>query len=102
MHDRVSLPPLIRHGALLLLASAALGACGDDGYTAEERTKFVESCDEQSASTSRSVCECAFEELERTLPYEHFEAAEEAVRAGDPPAAEFSTKLTAAVERCVE
>ena len=93
---------LIRHSALLVLASAALVACGgDDGYPSEARTNFIESCDKQPNAT-RSVCECALDELERTLPYEDFKAADDAIRAGDRPKADVSTKLTAAVEGCVE
>ena len=97
----MSLPSLLRRSALLVLAAAALGACGgDDGYPPEARTEFVESCDKQP-NASRSVCECAFDELEQTMPYEDFKAADAAIRAGDRPKAEFSTKLTAAVEGCV-
>ncbi len=102
---------IIRRSALTLLAGAAIAGCGggddngggggDDGYPAAARTNFVESCDKQP-NASRSVCECALEELEKTLPYEDFKAADDAIRNGDKPEKATSDKLTAAVEGCVE
>ena len=89
-----------------LVTAAALAGCGGgDGeserYPQEARTNFVRSCDAQP-NASREVCECALEELERTLPYEDFKAADDAIRAGDDPQKATSDKLTAAVEGCVE
>lgn len=102
----------IRRGALTLLAATAVAGCGggddnggggggDDGYPTAARTNFVESCDKQP-NASRSVCQCALEELEKTLPYEDFKAADEAIRNGDQPDKAASDKLTAAVRGCVE
>ena len=99
--------PMTRQLLLGLVAAGALAGCGggDDGgeerYPQEARTNFVRSCDAQP-NASREVCECALEELERTLPYDDFKAADDAIRAGDQPEKETSDKLTAAVEGCVE
>jgi hypothetical protein len=96
-----------------LLAAGAIAGCGggdDDGgggdsggdrYPQAARENFVRSCDEQP-NAERSVCECALERLEETVPFEDFEAADTAIREGEEPDKATSEKLTAAVERCVE
>lgn len=101
---------LTRQIPVSLLAAAALAGCGggggsgeedDGGYPQEARTNFVRSCDAQP-NASRDVCECALDELERTVSYAEFKAADDAIRRGDDPARKTSEKLTAAVEGCVE
>lgn len=99
--------------AVTLVLAASLAACGggdegggggggeSDRYPETARSNFVDSCDEQP-NASRSVCRCALEELEKTMPFEEFKAADEAIRAGDQPKKETAEKLTAAVEGCVE
>lgn len=107
MESRV---PMTRQLVLGLVSAGALAGCGggdgggDGGekrYPQEARTNFVRSCDAQP-NAGRKVCECALEELERTLPYEDFKAADAAIREGEQPQRETSDKLTAAVEGCVE
>ena len=97
--------PMTRPILLGLLAAGALVGCGggdeDEGYPAEARTNFVRSCDAQP-NASKQVCECALDELERTVPYKEFKAADDAIREGDQPKQATSDKLTAAVEGCVE
>lgn len=94
---------LTRQIPVCLLAAAALAGCGgdDDRYPEEARANFVKSCDAQP-NASRDVCQCALEELERTVSYEDFKAADEAIREGDQPDKATADKLTAAVEGCVE
>jgi hypothetical protein len=88
-----------------LLVAGALAGCGggdgDDGYPEEARSNFVRSCDAQP-NASKDVCECALDELERTVPYKEFKAADDAIREGEQPKKATSDKLTAAVEGCVE
>ena len=96
----------LRHLLLGLLATGAIAGCGseDEGaarYPEQARTEFVEACDAQP-NAARSVCECALEELERTMPYEEFKAADEAIREGEEADAASAEKLTASVEACVE
>ena len=57
----------------LTAAMIALAACGGgDGYSAETRDNFVEACTSQKGATE-SYCGCAYDRIEKTVPFEEFE-----------------------------
>ena len=51
---------------------------------------------------SRSVCECTIERLQRTLPFDDFAAADEAIREDKPVSARTRATIDEATESCRE
>jgi hypothetical protein len=70
--------PMWKRAAILACSVAAAGACGGDvddaGYTVDNRRAFLTACTEslQDSTLVRDVCECAYDEIRRSLPYNEF------------------------------
>lgn len=116
----MSLRPLLP----LLAAAALLAGCGGDdegdkaapkgfGGTntsetasakADEYPKpvvdnFMKSCTDQPNATE-SYCRCTVEELQRTLPYDKFKAADAAIQRGGKASPEARKAIEAAIKKC--
>ena len=76
------------------------GGSGEDEYPEQAREQFVRECAEQPNTTARA-CTCVLEEVERTMPYEEFKEAEEAIRNDRAPRTESAEKLRDAVSVCL-
>ena len=91
--------------ALVLVAAAALGACGgesgddDGGYPHEAVDSFVAECRTEPQATPRD-CRCVIERLQETMPYDEFAAADEALREDREASATSLRKLEQAVRAC--
>ena len=86
----------------LLLVALALAGCGnggDEGYPDQAEDNFVSSCVKQEGAT-KAACECVIERLQKTMPYEEFEALDTALREQKDPAPASERKLRDAVEAC--
>jgi hypothetical protein len=85
----------------VLATAAALAACGggDEGYPEDAVDRFVEACTAQQTGTEEA-CRCVVDRLEERIPFDEFEAADDAVRAGREPSDEFSVAFGQAVEQC--
>jgi hypothetical protein len=96
---RGSARPATLGPAAAALSAAALAGCGGGHrsasvttYSAQVQKSFVSSCvdsatDTASGSTIGSdeaerICGCMYDELEANMPFEGFEAADEALRNG--------------------
>jgi hypothetical protein len=65
-----------------LLPVACSDAAGSNGYSEANRDAFVTACTDSAADDRlvRDVCECTYEEVESSLPYEEFVELEESLR----------------------
>jgi hypothetical protein len=86
-----------------LFAGMAGASCGGDkGYPASAKTEFVQACAPQlSAKKAKEACECAFEEVQRTVPYAAYKEAADAIRAGRELEPSTAMTLRDAVNRCI-
>jgi hypothetical protein len=62
-------------------------------------TRFVKSCAETG---SRKVCQCTIDQLQETLPFKEFDAADKAVRAEKPIPAKTRRLIDDATATCRE
>jgi hypothetical protein len=88
---------------IVMAAIAVFGACGgDDGggvqaYPQEVVDNFMESCTNQPGA-NESYCRCAINQLQETMSYDEFQAADREIsEGGDMP-----EELMNAVESCVD
>jgi len=80
-------------------ALLAFGACGgDDAYPPEVVDNFMESCTSQ-VGASESYCRCAIEELQTSMSFDDFQAAEDRITSG---AENLPQELQDAVDSCVD
>ena len=98
---------------LLTFALTGAAACGDDDggsensakagneYPSQVRENFLKSCDAQP-NASRSVCECTLDKVEKTVSYDDFKKADQAIRddAGAKP--KGYDQLVKAAETCAK
>ena len=98
----------------LVLSFALVGAvgCGDDGgrdsssepggkYPEEVRKTFLDSCDSQPNAT-RSTCECALDKVEKTVSFDEFKKADEAIREDPKARPPGYDKLIKAARECAK
>ena len=79
---------------------STLAACGDDeGYPQEATDRFVKSCAVRIGATEEE-CRCTIDRLEKTMPYDEFERADEALREDRAMDPESQRKLAAAAKAC--
>ncbi|MGF1600368.1 MAG: hypothetical protein ACFCVK_26300 [Acidimicrobiales bacterium] len=68
------------------VTGVGLGGCGStppaDGYTAEHRDAFLAACTEAGSDPRvvRDVCECTYERIESTMPFDDFVVLEASLR----------------------
>ena len=86
-----------------LFAGVAGASCGgDEGYPASAKTEFMQGCEPQlSAKNAKEACECAFEQVERTVPFAAYKEAADAIRAGRELEPATAMTLRDAVNRCI-
>jgi hypothetical protein len=92
----------LRSGLVVACAVVALAACGgggEDGYPQESIDAFVRECNEQP-NADQDQCRCVVERLQETMPYEEFERADVALKENREPPAAAIEKLRAAVTAC--
>lgn len=62
-----------------------VGACSSENeatdYTSENREAFLASCTDATGDsrTIRDICECAYERIERTIPFDEFVALDDSL-----------------------
>ena len=84
--DRSALGRLLLVGLMAGVAVLPLASCGEettaDGFTEANRDAFVTACTDPSVDDRlvRDVCECAYEQLAATLPYDRFVELEDTLR----------------------
>ena len=96
----------------LTVAMFGLAACGgDDGgggggesgndYPAQAEENFMTACTSQPQAT-QEYCQCTFDEITATVPFEDFQEAEEQIGSGGLNDAPKETRdaFQAAVEKC--
>jgi len=90
--------------ALWMVAGAALalGGCGllekdEHGYPEAVKQAFVRSCATQA---SEANCTCALAGIEKAIPYDKFQAADEAVKANRPVDPAFQRQVETIVAGC--
>ena len=69
------------------------------GYSADVERQFVASC-EASAEQPPGLCQCAFDAIESTIPFEEFRAADEAIQRGE--ATGLPQSILDAIQPCVD
>ena len=72
---------------------------GPAGYPQEAVANFVSECRAQPGATE-AACRCVIDELQRTMPYEEFREADEALLEEREPDEAALEKLTEAAEAC--
>jgi len=80
---RVSKRISLGAGAVVLSVVAAVGCGGggvDGGYSAQERTQFVDDC--ATSGVAESTCRCFYDTMAERLPYHRFRALDEAMKGG--------------------
>lgn len=103
----------LRVSAAGLFAALALLAAGcggeDEGYSAEVESNFMEQCVPSalesgkgalSEAKAREYCQCGYDEIEATVPYEEFAEYDEKAR--EDPSTPLPPKMKAVIERCGE
>jgi hypothetical protein len=94
----------LRSALALVLAAAALGACGGDdeeeGYPDAAVASFVSECRKQPNATE-SACRCVIERLQVSMRYDEFERADAALRGNRQPDEASLRKLQTAAEGCL-
>lgn len=73
---------MIRLGIIVL--AVLLSACGRPAYPEATQQNFMRSCESNGSSAAR--CDCIWKRIEAEVPVAEFNAAEQAIAAGqDPP-----------------
>jgi hypothetical protein len=96
----------------LAVLMCALAACGDDEggggsggggseYPAQAEENFMTACTSQPQATEE-YCQCTFDEITATVPFEDFQEAEKQIGSGGINDAPKETRdaFQAAVEKC--
>ena len=87
-----------RFAAVLGACLLTLGACGDEGYPPEAVEDFMSSCTTQLGA-SRSYCRCAIDNLQESMSFDDFQAAEDEITSGSQ---NLPQELRDAAESCVD
>ena len=98
---------------LSLALAGAAGCGGDDGgsessskepggkYPEQVRKTFLDSCDSQPNAT-RKTCECALDKVEKTVSFDEFKKADEAIREDPNAKPPGYDKLIKAARECAK
>jgi hypothetical protein len=88
-------------------AALVLAACGGEdagGYSPEVEETFIEGClansgDGLTDAKAREFCQCAYDDVEATVPFEEFEEYDAKTR--EDPNTPLPPRINAVLERCV-
>jgi len=84
-------------GTLVLLA--ACGGGGGSEYGGDFETGFVGSCEAAVGDGQEAVCQCAYDRLEQTVPFERAERLDRRLR--DDPESPLPDDVAALIAGCV-
>ena len=95
----------MRKALLLGVLAFALVACGgddetDSGYPDESVETFVSECRKAQKDTTEEACRCVIDHLQKTMPYDEFTRADEALKNDEPVPEASLVKLRVAAENC--
>jgi hypothetical protein len=80
---------------LMLVAGAGCAGGVGGGYSAEERSQFVDDC--ATSGTSDRTCRCFYDTMAEQLPYHRYQALDEALKGG---ATRIPDDVAALAARC--
>lgn len=99
-----TVPPVLRRAplpalGLVLALLAACGGGGTDDYDADFEAGFLSTCETAVGADQEAVCQCTYDRLVETVPYERAERIDRRLR--DDPEAPLPDDIADLIAGCV-
>jgi hypothetical protein len=100
-------PLMIAGAVVVVLAVVLLTRPADPTYDDASRARFVDACIADGGEPTRSTCECVYDEIAATVPYDRFEAVSDELALQDSQKApeeplELPDDIQAMLDTCLQ